>query len=155
MEEELPSPPRSHKNYLAAIFSPQNAHEIYELGVSLFMDKKYEDAAKTFDEVIILKPGFIDAIRFKGRSLGALNRHKAAVFYFDKVLETSHGDIVVLFLKAGSLISLEDPHGAITCYDQILKLQPENKVALKKRSEIKKNTSRSRFGVPRRFRKKS
>jgi len=135
--------------------SPQNAHEIYELGVSLFMDKKYEDAAKTFDEVIILKPGFIDAIRFKGRSLGALNRHKAAVFYFDKVLETSHGDIVVLFLKAGSLISLEDPHGAITCYDQILKLQPENKVALKKRSEIKKNTSRSRFGVPRRFRKKS
>ncbi|HUU88502.1 MAG TPA: caspase family protein [Candidatus Glassbacteria bacterium] len=133
--------------------SPQSAPEIYEIGVSLFMDKKYEEAARTFDEVTALEPEFIDAVRFKGRSLGALNRHKAAVFYFNKVLESSHDDIVVLFLKANSLASLEDPQEAIACYDQILKLQPENEVALKKRNEIQKNKSRSRFGVRRRFRK--
>jgi len=133
--------------------SPKSTPEIYEFGVSLFMDKKYEEATKKFDEVITLEPGFIDAIRFKGRSLGALNRHKAAVFYFNQVLESSHDDMVVLFLKANSLVSLEDPEGAIACYDQILKLQPENEVAHKKRKEIQKNTTRSRFNVARRLRK--
>jgi len=120
---------------------------------SLCLWIKYEEAAKKFDEVITLEPGFIDAIRFKGRSLGALNRHKAAVFYFNQVLESSHDDVVVLFLKANSLVSLEDPEGAIACYDQILKLQPENEVAHKKRKEIQKNTTRSRFNVARRLRK--
>jgi len=131
--------------------SPKSAPEIYEIGVSLFMDKKYEEAAKTFDEVTKLEPGFIDAVRFKGRSLGALNRHQAAVFYFNKVLESSHDDIVVLFLKANSLISLGDSKGAIACYDQILKLQPKNEVAHKKRKEIQKNPIRSKFDVARRL----
>jgi len=133
--------------------SPKNASETYEVGVSLFMDKKYEDAAKTFDKVTELQPGFIDAIRFKGRSLAALNRHQAAVFYFNKVLESSSEDIVVLFLKANSLLSLDDPAGAVANYDQILKVQPENEVARNKRNEIQKNTSRRRIGMPKRFRK--
>ena len=133
--------------------SPKNTSEIYEIGVSLFMDKKYEDAAKTFDKVTELQPGFIDAIRFKGRSLAALNRHKPAVFYFNKVLESSADDIVVLFLKANSLIALKNPTGASECYDQILKLQPENEVALKKRKEIQQNISRGRFTMPKRFKK--
>ena len=133
--------------------SPQSASEIFEIGVSLFMDKKYEDAAKTFDKVVTLEPGFIDAIRFKGRSLAALNRHQAAVFYFNKVLQSSSDDIVVLFLKANSLLSLGDNGGAVTCYDQILKIQPENDGALKKRDEILDDTSGSRFGLRKRFRK--
>ncbi len=116
------------------------------------MDKRYEEAAKTFDGVTKLEPGFIDAIRFKGRSLGALNRHKAAVFYFNKVLESSSDDIVVLFLKANSLIALEDHDGATQCYDQILKLQPKNEVALKKRNEAQKRI-RDKFSVPKRFRR--
>jgi hypothetical protein len=133
--------------------TPKNTSEIYEVGVSLFMDKKYEDAAKTFDKVTKLEPGFIDAIRFKGRSLAALNRHQAAVFYFNKVLESSTDDIVVLFLKANSLLSLDDSVGAVACYDQILKLQSENEVALKKRNEVQKNISRRRFRLPKRSKK--
>jgi len=122
--------------------SPKNPSEIYEIGVSLFMDKKYEDAAKAFDEVTKLKPEFIDAIRFKGRSLSALNRHQAAVFYFNKVLESSPDDIIVFFLKANSLISLGQPIAAMACYYKILKIQPNNEVALRKRNEIEKKSIR-------------
>ena len=131
--------------------SPKNASEIYEVGVSLFMDKKYEDAAKKFDQVTKLESGFTDAIRFKGRSLAALNRHQAALFYFDKVLQSSSDDIVVLFLKSQSLLSLGDSDGAVVCYDQILKLQPENDVALKKKNEIQESTSRRRFKLRKPF----
>jgi len=46
------------------------------------MDKKYEGAAKVFDQVYQLDSSFIDAVRFKGRSLAALNRHQAALYYF-------------------------------------------------------------------------
>ena len=127
----------------------ENISEIYDNGVSLFMDKKFEDAAKVFDQVTKLDPKFIDAIRFKGRALSSLNRHKAALFYFDQVLQTTSDDIVVLFLKAHSLFALDNVDESIECYDKILALQPENKVALKKRNEIKQNLSKSRFGISR------
>jgi tetratricopeptide (TPR) repeat protein len=133
--------------------SPINASEVYEVGVSLFMDKKYEEAAKAFDEVIKLEPGFIDATRFKGRSLAALDRHKAAIFYFNKVLESTSDDIVVLFLKANSLVSVDDPVGAISCYNKILKIQPENEIALKKRTEIQRNLNRDKFKISSLFRR--
>ena len=128
---------------------PQNISEIYDHGISLFMDKKFEDAAKTFDQVTKLDPTFIDAIRFKGRALASLSRHQAAIFYFDQVLLSTSEDVVVLFLKAHSLFALDKIDESIECYDKILVLQPENKVALKKRNEIKQKVSKSRFGINR------
>lgn len=127
--------------------SSKNVHAIYDLGVAYFMDKRFEDAAKVFDQVTKLDSTFVDAIRFKGRSLASLNRHKAAIFYFDQALQSSPNDIVVLFLKAHSLFALGDVDGSVECYDKILVLQPENIVAIKKRDEIKKNSSKHRFGI--------
>jgi len=125
--------------------------ELYEKGVLLFMDTKYEDAAALFDEIHQLDPSHIDAIRFKGRSLAALNRHKAALFYFEQVLKNSPQDIVILFLKASSLIALDMPSEALECYDEILRLKPGNKVALEKRDELINILSKYKKG---KFRKK-
>ncbi|EGG42061.1 caspase domain-containing uncharacterized protein [Candidatus Nitrosarchaeum limnium SFB1] len=122
-----------------------NFSEIYDTGVSLFMDNKFEDAAQSFDKVTKLNPDFVDAIRFKGRSLAALNRHKAAIFYFDKALQKIPNDIIVLFLKANSHFMLNEFENSIDCYDNILKIQPNNKVAIQKLNDLKKNT-KGRFG---------
>jgi len=120
----------------------ESVAEIYENGVSLIMDKKFREAAKRFDKIIKLNPDFIDAIRFKGRALAALNRHKAALYYFDKVLQKDPNDIVVLFLKANSLVSLGRSEDAIGCYDKILRIQPDNKMAIKKLDQLRTNTKR-------------
>ena len=114
----------------------KNTSELYEEGVSLFMDKKFEDAAKIFDQIYELDSNFIDAVRFKGRSLAAMNRHKAALYYLDRVLNTNPNDIVVLFLKASSLLAQKRPHEAIECYDKIIRIQPENRVATEKKAAL-------------------
>ena len=108
------------------------------------MDKKYEDAAKIFDRVYKIDSNFIDAIRFKGRSLAAINRHKAALYYFDIVLNTNPKDIVVLFLTASSLLALEQTFEALECYDKILKLQPGNSMAAEKKAALNDILSKHR-----------
>jgi len=116
--------------------------ELYEKGVSLFMDKKYEDAAALFDKLYKLDPNFTDAIRFKGRSLAALNRHKAALYYFEQVLNTASNDMVILFLKASSLIALNMPSEALVCYEKILRIQPENFAAAERKESLQKILSK-------------
>jgi len=124
--------------------SPQTVSELYENGVSLYMDKKYEDAAKIFDRIYQMDPNFIDAVRFKGRSLAALNRHQAAVYYFDHVLNSNPNDIVVLFLMANSLLALNRPSEALECYEKIIRIQPENRVAAEKKASLQNSLPKGR-----------
>jgi tetratricopeptide (TPR) repeat protein len=144
--QKTPISTNSDKKVIPPKENSKNFSEIYDVGVSLFMDNKFEEAAQSFDKVMKLDPDFVDAIRFKGRSLAALNRHKAAIFYFDKALQKNPDDIIVLFLKANSHFMLDEFENAIDCYDNILKIQPDNKMAIQKLNDLKKNT-KGRFGL--------
>ena len=115
--------------------------------------KKYEDAALLFDKVYQLDSKFIDALRFKGRSLAALNRHKAALYYFELVLKTNPNDIVILFLKASSLVALNMLTEALTNYEQILRIQPKNSVAAEKKKALQDNLSNQKLQKGKKFSK--
>ena len=133
--------------------SHENASEFYEHGVSLYMEKKFEEAAKVFDHAYALDSNLVDAIRFKGRSLASLNRHQAAIYYFDKVLTQNPNDMVVLFLKANSLTETGKTDEAIACYGRILQIQPDNQVAKNKKSALMNSHKKRRFGMdPRKLR---
>lgn len=125
--------------------APLKNSSLFDKGVSLYMNKDFEKATKIFDQIYRYDSKRIDALKFKGRSLAALNRHQPAVYYFNQVLSSDPNDVVVLFLKAHSLVQQNNVSEAIRCYDQILQLEPNNQMAKKQKSDLQRNSNKGRF----------
>jgi tetratricopeptide (TPR) repeat protein/ribonuclease BN (tRNA processing enzyme) len=93
------------------------------------LNKKYEDAAKHFDEVTKLDFLHFKAWRYEGFALDELGRHEEAIICYDKALEIRPDDESSWYNKGNALEDLGRYEEAIICYDRALEIKPDHELA--------------------------
>ncbi|HEY7081317.1 MAG TPA: tetratricopeptide repeat protein [Nitrososphaeraceae archaeon] len=85
---------------------------------------KYEDAVKSFDQVLTIHPGSVEALNGKGLALNKLGRYQEAITWFDKALKIQPTFINALNDKGVALANLNRFEEAITWFDKAIKINP-------------------------------
>ncbi|OQA54866.1 MAG: lipoprotein NlpI [Euryarchaeota archaeon ADurb.Bin294] len=91
-------------------------------GISLLEASRYEDAIKTFDEVLQLKPDDAIAWSQKGRALAILGEYQKALEAFETALKYDPNDEQAWSFKGRALQELGEIQKALDAFDQAILL---------------------------------
>jgi tetratricopeptide (TPR) repeat protein len=100
--------------------------DYYIRGVNLFYKGQYEEALKTFDKVIELKPDDADAWSNKGAALGKLDQYEEALKAYDKAIELKPDDADAWYNKGVALGEFDQYEEALKAYDKAIELKPDD-----------------------------
>jgi len=128
-------------NYESAVFHHKNAVELAKkskfkafflknLGVSLSLSGRDEEAIECYDRALEIKPDDYNSLGGKGVSLGKLGRDEEAIECYDRALEIKPDDYNSLRNKGVSLGKLGREEEAIECYDRALEIKPDDYYSL-------------------------
>jgi tetratricopeptide (TPR) repeat protein len=102
------------------------AAEFLDCGMVLNDLELYEDAIRSFDEVIKYEPDNIDAWYFRGTALNDLERYEDAIASFDRAIQHKPEDHHSWYLRGMVLIHLKRYEDAIVSFDEAIKYEPEH-----------------------------
>jgi tetratricopeptide (TPR) repeat protein len=132
-----------HSDYLSSVYEPNydptgdldklkdifidegNVHALVNVGATLQVQRKYEEALTCFDEALGLDPKCAPAWCNKVNALGNLGRHKEAITCFDEALGLDPKDALAWCNKGIALGNLGRHKEAITSYEEALKIDPK------------------------------
>ncbi|HEY3790460.1 MAG TPA: tetratricopeptide repeat protein [Bradyrhizobium sp.] len=109
---------------------PQSAMARYALGITLSALRRTDEALACYDDLIALKPDFVDAHIKRGLLLSKLGRFVEAITSFDNAIATDPNHPDALLHKGEALHYLGRFADAIACYNQILITKPTHLAAL-------------------------
>jgi len=115
---------------------PDNMTNHYQLGLSHFYLKEYNDAISELSNVIAHNPNDIEAIRYLGYSHYRIGNVSQAISNFKKRLKVVSFDINTRTLLAESYNQLNDLEKARNEYQILLKNKPHDKRILLKLADI-------------------
>ena len=114
----------------------QRAELLYQQGLLLVSDKRYEDAIVSFDESLKIQDDSYKSWYYKGLSLNNVGRYEDALASFDKALELEKNDHQVWIERGYALLSSEQYKEALASCDEAIKLKPDFPKAWYYRGEI-------------------
>jgi predicted O-linked N-acetylglucosamine transferase (SPINDLY family) len=126
---------------------PQSAMARYALGMTLSRLQRTDEALACYDDLIALKPDFVDAHIKRGLLLSGRGRFVEAITSFDNVIaiDPHHSD--ALLHKGEALHYLGRFADAIACYNQILSTKPDHLAALIDRGCALKDLGRANEAI--------
>ena len=114
-------------NYYSII---QEVSKIFDQGLELDSQGRYEEAIVYYDKALELDPEDRNSLVYKGLALFHLEKYEEAVSWYDKVLEILPYDTSVRRWQRHRLLSMGNYHEAITLFDKALEIDPTNSEAL-------------------------
>ncbi|HEY7756750.1 MAG TPA: tetratricopeptide repeat protein [Nitrososphaeraceae archaeon] len=106
--------------------SSSSISELIQKGNTMLNSSKYEEALKTFDQVLKIDTSSVDALTGKGLIYNKLGRYEEAITWFDKALSIDPNFVEALYNKADALGELGKYEEAIVWTDKALALEPTN-----------------------------
>jgi TolA-binding protein len=97
---------------------------LYELGASVGMQGKNEDALKCFNEAITVNPNFAEAWYNKGVALGNLEKYEEALKCFEKAIAINPNYAGAWHNKGVELGNLEKYEEALKCFEKAIEINP-------------------------------
>jgi tetratricopeptide (TPR) repeat protein len=98
-------------------------------GMSLYREKRYEEAAKSFEAVLALRPGHVMATNNLGFTYFKLGRMADAVTWYEKAIALDPGRAIAYANLGDAYAQLNRPADAKRAYQKFLELQPRSKLA--------------------------
>jgi len=106
--------------------------EYYNEGLSLYNQKKYDDAILKFEQVLQLDPNhkevkeyLVNALQDRGAQLSDQGRHSAGIIYFDRAIAIDPNDGTSWSIKGFVLNKQGKYTDAIICFDKAIELDPK------------------------------
>ncbi len=102
---------------------------LFEKGIALQEEGKYEQSLACFQQTIGIQPNFIPAWIYQGISLEKLERYQEAISCYDQAIKI-HPDVADLWYNKGTTYcKIKRYNDALTCFERVLKLEPDNAFA--------------------------
>jgi tetratricopeptide (TPR) repeat protein len=98
-------------------------------GNLLFFAGRYEEAIKSYDRAISLKPDYYEAWNNRGNSLNELGRYEESITSYDRALEVKPDFYEAWSNRGVSLFNLGRYEEAIVSYDRAVEIKPDNYIA--------------------------
>jgi protein O-mannosyl-transferase len=105
--------------------APNNTRAWYNKGLALAKAGKHEEAVKSYDRAIEIKPEFYEAFNNKGIVLYKLGKYEEAVNCYDKAIKIKPEYFNAWFNKGNVLHKLGNLEEAVKCYDKVIEINPE------------------------------
>jgi tetratricopeptide (TPR) repeat protein len=123
--------PAAEQDYRAILdINPELAEMRSNLGLALYMQRKYDQAEHEFDQAVRANPRLFVPNYFLGVRLFKTNRYGQARTYLAAALKINPGDLQTQEWLAATYIGLQDLDQGIRQYRQILKQDPRSADAL-------------------------
>ncbi|MGB8701154.1 MAG: tetratricopeptide repeat protein [Thermosynechococcaceae cyanobacterium] len=106
-------------------FKP-TADDYFRLGNARFFESRYEEAIKSYNKALELKPEHVEAWIGRGVALRNLGQHEEALESYDRALKIESNDPELWYTRGSTLNSLGRYEEAIESYDKALELKPEH-----------------------------
>ena len=103
------------------------AHNNY--GNALQSLQRYDDALKSYDGSLALRPDYDEALRNKGDVLRILGRPNEALAIYDKALALHPAHTEILNNRGVTLLALERAAEALEAFEKVIALQPRHGAA--------------------------
>ncbi len=102
---------------------------LFEKGIALQEEGKYEQSLACFQQTIGIEPKFIPAWIYQGISLEKLQRYQEAISCYEQAINI-HPDVAELWYNKGTAYcKIKRYNDALTCFEKVLKLEPDNPFA--------------------------
>jgi tetratricopeptide (TPR) repeat protein len=111
-------------------------------GYKLVRDMKFEDALKSFNKALRVKPNFAEAHSAKGSVLMKLRRYEEALKAFDAAIEQNAADANTFSDKGNALYELKKHDEAIIAFDKAIELDPNSYFPYQKKGKILQDLAR-------------
>lgn len=109
-----------------ATFQAPTPVDIYEKGLTLFNQERYEEAIAAFEEAINLKPKVAIAWISRGVALERLKLHAEALASHEQAIQLEPDNFLAWYNKGVQLQELGRYQEAIVAHEHALKLQPND-----------------------------
>ena len=103
-----------------------SAMDYYNEGVSLYDQRRYDEAIIKFERALELDPTNKEAWAYKGISLDDLGRYSDALFCYDKAIAIDPYYIVPWYNKGIILGNQGQYLDSITCFDRVISIDPND-----------------------------
>ena len=105
---------------------------------------RFDNAIKSYDKAIEIKPDYYEAWYNRGNSLNACGRFIDAVTSYDKAIEIKSDRYEFWTGRAWSLYKLKKYEESNENYDRVLELKPDYQLAKDNQKIIKKKLSKNK-----------
>jgi predicted O-linked N-acetylglucosamine transferase (SPINDLY family) len=126
---------------------PQSAAARCALAAALAALQWHAEALACYDDLIALKPDFVDAHLNRGKLLSRLGRFAEAIASFDNAIAIHPQHVDALINKGEALHYLGRFADAMTCYNEILAAKPAHVAALINRGCALKDLQRANEAI--------
>ena len=109
----------------------------YGIGVELSNLGRYNEALKSYDKAVRIKPKYVNAWHGRGVALSNLGRYEEALKSYDKALKLKPDYADSWYGIGIALSNLGQYEGAVKSYDEALKLKPDYADAWRERAKNK------------------
>lgn len=113
---------------------PDDVLILYNLGNSLSLQGRNEDAISFYDRALVINPKDHNCLQQKGVSLSQLDREEEAISLFDRTLAIKPKDYDTLVSKGVSLSKSGRREEAISLFDEVLAINPNDYYTLRSKS---------------------
>ena len=103
----------------------ERAHKLSSNGFALAKIGKFDEAIKSYDQAIKIKPDHEEAWYNKGVSLGELKKHEEAIKSYDQAIKIKPDFADAWNNRGFELSQLGKHEEAIKCNDQAIKIKPD------------------------------
>jgi tetratricopeptide (TPR) repeat protein len=116
--------------------------QLFDLGLELEQQGKFEQALACYDSALALDPGFVEALNNRGVVLEAINRLEEALASYDRGLALEPDLIPVIRNRGNVINALGRTDEALANYDRALALDPDDADTLNGRGNVLKQMHR-------------
>lgn len=102
------------------------ASELYSKGLTLSSLNRYEEALKSFEKGLKIKPDFVDLWESKGETLYELNRYQDGLDAFDRAIQLSPSSVTAWRGRGYVLNQLERFEEAIAAFEKAIAMSPDS-----------------------------
>lgn len=124
---------------------PNNVQALSDMGGTLLLELRYEEAGNFLDKALEIEPNFVPALS----NMGILVQHSIgidkALEYFEKGLEVDPHNLDLLFNKSNALKFKLQLDESLDVLNEILHLEPDNQRAISEKTELYFNFPESRI----------
>ena len=123
---ELPEATGNRRQAIDALRGTNSrvADGAYTKGVLLMREGRFQDAVTAFDEAILIRPAFVDALSNRATALSELKRYDEALEGFDAALALDAEHAISWNNRANALGAMKRFEEAVDNYDRALQLSP-------------------------------
>lgn len=115
--------------YSSVGFSQDSPDATAEKGIELLNSDNYDEALKTFDQVLSIDQNNIKSLLNKGLILYFKQKHQEALPLLDKVIELDSKNKEAWYFKGLVLFEMSKLDQSIAAFDEVLKIDPMYRLA--------------------------